>query len=300
MKQYSVLMSVYHKEKPDYLRQSMQSIYGQTVPTDDFVLVCDGPLTPELDKTIAEMQALFGGRLHTLRLLENQGLGRALNAGIKVCRHELVARMDSDDISRPDRCERQLKVFADHPELSLVSGTVEEFSDSIEHVYASRRVPAHQAEILAFAKQRNPFNHPCIMYKKSHVEAAGGYQDFFLLEDYYLWIRMLQQGMQGQNIQEPLLWMRGGSAMYKRRGGWKYFLSQHELLKYMYRTRWINIMQYLFGTFIRLGVSMAPNAIRNIIFSDMLRTKDKRISGGGKSLALIGQLRLIESVRCYA
>lgn len=273
MKQYSVLMSVYHKEKPDYLRQSMQSIYGQTVPTDDFVLVCDGPLTPELDKTIAEMQALFGERLHTLRLVENQGLGRALNAGIKACRHELVARMDSDDISRPDRCERQLKVFADHPELSLVSGTVEEFSDSIEHVYASRRVPAHQAEILAFAKQRNPFNHPCIMYKKSHVEAAGGYQDFFLLEDYYLWIRMLQQGMQGQNIQEPLLWMRGGSAMYKRRGGWKYVKSQYALLRYMHLTGFISLPALLLSASIRTAAAIVPNSLRASLFQWMMRTK---------------------------
>lgn len=273
MKQYSVLMSVYYKEKPDYLRQSMQSIYGQTVPTDDFVLVCDGPLTPELDKTITEVQALFGGRLHILRLSENQGLGRALNAGIKVCRHELVARMDSDDISRPDRCERQLKVFADHPELSLVSGTVEEFSDSIEHVYASRRVPAHQAEILAFAKQRNPFNHPCIMYKKSHVEAAGGYQDFFLLEDYYLWIRMLQQGMQGQNIQEPLLWMRGGSAMYKRRGGWKYVKSQYALLRYMHLTGFISLPAFLLSVSMRTAAAVVPNSLRASLFQWMMRTK---------------------------
>lgn len=271
MKQYSVLMSVYYKEKPDYLRQSMQSIYRQTVPTDDFVLVCDGPLTPELDKTIAEMQARFGGRLHVLRLLENQGLGRALNAGIKSCRHELVARMDSDDISRPDRCERQLQVFANHPELSLVSGTVEEFTGSIENVYASRRVPAQQAEILAFAKQRNPFNHPCIMYKKSHVEAAGGYQDFFLLEDYYLWIRMLQQGMQGQNIQEPLLWMRGGSAMYKRRGGWKYVKSQRKLFRYMFRSGFISYRQYCLQSFMRMAGAAMPNTLRETLFHAFLR-----------------------------
>lgn len=277
--EYSVLMSVYQKEQPDYLRQSMQSIYGQTMPTDDFVLVCDGPLTPELDKTITEMQKLFGGRLHILRLSENQGLGRALNAGIKACRHEFVARMDSDDISRPDRCERQLKVFADHPELSLVSGTVEEFSDSIEHVYASRCVPAHQDEILAFAKQRNPFNHPCIMYRKSHVEAAGGYQDFFLLEDYYLWIRMLQQGMQGQNIQEPLLWMRGGSAMYKRRGGWKYVKSQYALLRYMHATGFINLPAFLLSAFMRIVAAVAPNALRALLFQRMMRTNQRdRIS----------------------
>jgi glycosyltransferase involved in cell wall biosynthesis len=279
MNEYSVLMSVYHKEKPEYLRESMQSIYGQTVPTDDFVLVCDGPLTKELDTVIAEMQEKFGPRLRVCRLLENQGLGRALNFGMKACKNELIARMDSDDISRSDRCERQLQVFKGHPEYSLVSGIVEEFTGSPEHVYARRIVPEHQEGIVAFAKKRNPFNHPCIMYKKSHVEAAGGYQDFFLLEDYYLWIRMLQQGMQGCNIQKPLLWMRAGSDMYKRRGGWKYFLSQRRLLQYMYQTGFITGRQYLLGVIVRLGASMAPDSLRSLLFSKALRTMSKN-SGG--------------------
>jgi glycosyltransferase involved in cell wall biosynthesis len=279
MNEYSVLMSVYHKEKPEYLRESMQSIYGQTVPTDDFVLVCDGPLTKELDTVIAEMQEKFGPRLRVCRLLENQGLGRALNFGMKACKNELIARMDSDDISRSDRCERQLQVFKGHPEYSLVSGIVEEFTGSPEHVYARRIVPEHQEGIVAFAKKRNPFNHPCIMYKKSHVEAAGGYQDFFLLEDYYLWIRMLQQGMQGYNIQKPLLWMRAGSDMYKRRGGWKYFLSQRRLLQYMYQTGFITGRQYLLGVIVRLGASMAPDSLRSLLFSKALRTMSKN-SGG--------------------
>ena len=183
---YSVLMSVYYKEHPEYLRQSMQSIYDQTVPTDDFVLVCDGPLTPELDAVIADMQDQFGPRLRVCRLLKNGGLGKSLNFGIKQCKNDLVARMDSDDISRPDRCKRQLAVFADHPDYSIVSGIVEEFSDTPDNISVRRVVPEGQSEIIAFAKKRNPFNHPCVMYKKSAVEAAGGYQDFYLLEDYYL------------------------------------------------------------------------------------------------------------------
>ena len=111
---YSVLMSVYYREKPEFLRQSMESILHQTVPTDDFVLVCDGPLNPELDAVIAQMQQAFGPVLYVLRLKQNGGLGKALNAGIQHCKNELVARMDSDDISRPDRCEKQLKVFLQH------------------------------------------------------------------------------------------------------------------------------------------------------------------------------------------
>lgn len=268
---YSVLMSVYYKEHPDYLRQSMQSIYDQTVPTDDFVLVCDGPLTPELDAVIADMQQQFGPRLNVCRLLKNGGLGKALNFGIKQCKNDLIARMDSDDVSRPDRCKRQLAVFQDHPEYSLVSGIVEEFSDTITNVSVRRIVPEHQNDIIAFAKKRNPFNHPCIMYKKRDVEAAGGYQDFYLLEDYYLWIRMLQQGFIGYNLQEPLLWMRAGSDMYKRRGGWKYVQSQRDLFKYMAQTGFITASQYQIQSAIRLIGAVVPNWLRAFLFKQILR-----------------------------
>lgn len=269
---YSVLMSVYYKEHPDYLRQSMQSIYDQTVPTDDFVLVCDGPLTPELDAVISGMQQQFESRLHVCRLSKNGGLGKALNFGIGQCKNDLVARMDSDDVSRPDRCQRQLAIFQNHPEYSLVSGIVEEFSDTITNVSVRRIVPEHQDDIITFAKKRNPFNHPCIMYKKSDVEAAGGYQDFYLLEDYYLWIRMLQNGFIGYNLQEPLLWMRAGNDMYKRRGGWKYVQSQHNLFKYMAQTGFITGRQYQVQSVVRLIGAVVPNWLRAFLFKKILRS----------------------------
>ena len=274
-------MSVYYKEKTEYLQQSMESILHQTIPASDFVLVCDGPLTPELDSVIEKMQQQFGTVLHVHRLKENGGLGKALNAGLEQCTCELVARMDSDDVSRPDRCEKQLQIFAEHPEYSLVSGIVEEFDGNIHHVTGRRVVPETQEKIIQFAKKRNPFNHPCIMYKKSAVQAVGSYQDFYLLEDYYLWIRMLQHGYLGYNIQKPLLWMRAGSDMYKRRGGWTYFLSQRKLLYYMHQSKFISYSQYLMGTFIRLGVAMAPNHFRSFIFNNILRRKMNKSSTGG-------------------
>lgn len=268
---YSVLMSVYYKEKTEYLWQSMQSIYDQTVPTDDFVLVCDGPLTSELDAVITIMQGKFDSRLHVYHLEKNGGLGNALNVGIKHCKNELVARMDSDDISRPDRCQKQLNVFSKNPVYSIVSGIVEEFSDDISNATACRVVPEHQQDIINFAKKRNPFNHPCVMYKKSVVEAVGGYQDFYLLEDYYLWIRMLQNGVQGYNIQEPLLWMRAGSDMYKRRGGWKYAQSQQALFKYMAQTGLITKGQYQLQSLIRFVSSSIPSKVRKFLFKQILR-----------------------------
>ena len=270
---YSVLMSVYYRENAEYLRTAMDSIWDQTIPTDDFVLVCDGPLNEGLDVVIEVMEKKHPDMLHVVRLEKNGGLGNALNEGIKHCKHELVARMDSDDISRLDRCERQLKVFQEHPDISVVSGIVEEFTTPTDQIEARRVPPETQNEIVQFAKKRNPFNHPCVMYKKSAVEAAGGYQDFYLLEDYFLWIRMLQKGSQGYNLQEPLLWMRAGSDMYKRRAGWKYAKSQKALFKYMKGSGFISGSQYMQSVVVRTASSLMPNWLREFMFKTVMRKK---------------------------
>lgn len=268
---YSVLMSVYYKEKPEFLNQAIESIQSQTLPTDDFVLVCDGPLNKELDAVIAVKQQEMGTSLNVIRLIKNGGLGNALNEGIKHCKHELVARMDSDDIAYPNRCEKQVGVFNTHTEVSICSGIVEEFTIDPNIVDAKRVPPESNTKILEFAKKRNPFNHPCVMYKKSAVEAVGSYQDFYLLEDYYLWLRMLMSGYQGYNIQEPLLHMRAGSDMYLRRAGWKYAKTQAKLFKFMKNSGFIGKGQYIKSCLIRSGSALAPNWLRKFMFEKVLR-----------------------------
>ena len=268
---YSVLMSVYHKEKPEYLKQAIESIQMQTLSTNDFVLVCDGPLNEPLDSVIAAKQQEMGESLHVVRLVKNSGLGNALNEGIKHCKNELVARMDSDDIAYPDRCGKQIAVFNTHSEVSICSGIVEEFTTDPNTVDTKRVPPETNEEIVEFAKKRNPFNHPCVMYKKSAVEAVGSYQDFYLLEDYYLWLRMLMAGYQGYNIQEPLLHMRAGSDMYLRRAGWKYAKTQAKLFKFMKQQGFIGNGQYIKSCVIRSGSSLAPNWLRKFMFERVLR-----------------------------
>ena len=270
-KGYSVLMSVYHKEKPEYLKQAIASIQAQTLPTDDFVLVCDGPLNDALDAVIAKKQQEMGETLNVVRLAKNGGLGNALNEGIRHCKNELVARMDSDDIAYQDRCEKQIAVFYAHPEVSVCSGIVEEFTSTPDVVDAKRVPPEAHEEIVEFAKKRNPFNHPCVMYKRSAVEAVGSYQDFYLLEDYYLWLRMLMAGYQGYNIQEPLLHMRAGSDMYLRRAGWKYAKTQARLFKFMKSQGFIGEGQYIKSCVIRSGSALAPNWLRKLMFEKVLR-----------------------------
>ena len=271
--QYSVLMSVYAKEKAEYLRSAMNSMWEQTLPTNDFVLVCDGPLNDELDKVIDEMRQEHYATLNVVNLEKNSGLGNALNIGIKYCKNELIARMDSDDISRLDRCERQIQVFRDCSEIGICSGVVEEFMGSIDQIKAKRILPETHDKIQIFAKKRNPFNHPCVMYKKDAVEKAGGYKEFYLLEDYYLWIRMLQNGVIGYNIQQPLLWMRAGSDLYKRRSGWKYMRSQKALFKYMLDSEFISKSQYKRSILLRSLSSLSPNWLREAMFKTVMRKK---------------------------
>lgn len=268
---YSVLMSVYYKENSEYLKQAIESIQAQTFPTDDFVLVCDGPLNQELDSVIKKKQQEMKNILNVVQLKKNAGLGNALNKGIQQCKNELVARMDSDDISYPDRCEKQLMVFNTYPEISVCSGIVEEFATNPKVVESRRVPPETQEEIREFAKVRNPFNHPCVMYKKPDVEAVGSYKDFYLLEDYYLWVRMIMAGYQGYNLQEPLLHMRAGTDMYMRRGGLKYAKTQEKLFRFMKNNGFISKGQYIKNCVIRGESSLAPNWLRKFVFEKVLR-----------------------------
>lgn len=268
---YSVLMSVYFKEKPEYLKISIESMMNQTVPTNDFVLVCDGPLTPELDTVISSMQQKYSDILRVIRLKENRGLGHALQVGVCECNNDLIARMDSDDISRPYRCEKELEIFKFHPELSIVGGIIEEFSTTPDIVDARRTVPEYNEEIINFSKIRNPFNHPSVMYRKQDVLKAGNYSDIRYIQDYYLWIDMLILGMKGYNIQEPLVWMRADNNLFKRRSGKLYGKIQINLFKKMRNANYITYRQYMKSIIIRSCSAAMPNWLRQFMFKKILR-----------------------------
>ena len=269
---YSVLMSVYHKEKPEFLIQSMDSIYNQTIKTNDFVLICDGPLNEELDKAIELEKEKFGDILNVVRLPENKGLGNALRVGVEICKNELIARMDSDDISKRDRCEKQLRVFNENEGVSVVGGWIEEFTDTIEVINSMRVVPETNKEIIEFSKFRSPFNHPTVMYKKNDVLKAGNYRsDIRNTQDYYLWIDMLTKGYKGYNIQESLLWMRANSNLFKRRAGKEYLKLQINLLNIMKERKYISNFQYIKSFTLRTLSSLAPNWLRKLMFKKVLR-----------------------------
>lgn len=271
MGEYSVLMSVYAKEKPEFLRESMMSMYEQTVPTDDFVLVCDGPLNDELDKVIDEMQEKFGKVLHVVRLSENRGLGYALNAGVKECKNELIARMDSDDVAVKDRCERELKIFEEKPEMVIVGGYVGEFENEPENIKTIRKVPEDTKQMLGFVKKRNPLNHPTVMFKKQEVIDAGNYQNVRFCQDYFLWVELLSKGCECYNIQDVIVYMREDEGTFRRRSGKKYYEIQKKLAKKMREKKMMSTLEYQKYVTVRLCSAFAPNWMRQALFVKFMR-----------------------------
>ena len=266
MEKYSVLMSLYKKEKPAYLRLAVDSMLNQTVKPDEIVLVEDGPLTDELYAVLDE----YGDKLTRVRNEKNLGL--ALNVGLKACRNELVARMDTDDISKPERCEEQLRYFEQHPETDIVGGDIAEFIGDETNIIGKRMVPQTNAEIREYMKKRCAFNHMSVMYKKTAVEAAGGYQNWFWNEDYYLWIRMWLNGAVFGNTGTVLVNVRTGEEMYQRRGGKKYFKSEKGLQDYMLGHRMIGFGTYAMNVSKRFIVQeMLPNSVRGWVFRKFAR-----------------------------
>lgn len=270
MNKYSVLMSVYDKEKPEYFRQSIESILTQTVKADEFVIVCDGPLTRQLEQILEEYIAKSPELIKIVRLETNRGLGTALNEGLCYCSNEIVARMDSDDIAFPDRMEKQLLIM-EREKADIISGTVIEFTENIKNELARRSLPQEQEAIRRFARRRNPFNHPAVMYRKEYVMAAGGYKDFWLFEDYFLWLRMLSAGCTAYNIQEPVLYMRSGDAMYERRGGIRYAKQIIKFRWYMFWHGYAGLTDFIVTAGGHTLVALLPNCLRKKFYERILR-----------------------------
>ncbi len=273
MENYSVLMSVYKKEKAEFLKQSCESIFAQTHLTDDFVLVCDGPLTDELDAVIFDMQKAHPEILNVLRFDQNRGLGPALNDGLATCKNRLVARMDSDDIAPEYRCELQLDAFSKNEKLTIIGGAIEEFEGSVENILSKKPMPQTNDEIYSYARRRCPFNHPTVMYDRDFVLKVGGYPDIPLHEDYGLWINLLKAGAMAQNINKTLCFMRVDSGLYGRRGGFKYLKTALKFRYHIYRLGFSSFIDMIYTCLALMLVCVVPTSLRKSIYKKFLRRK---------------------------
>lgn len=271
MEKYSVLMSLYIKEKPVYLKQSLESMLNQTVLPDEIVIVKDGPITTELEEVLKEYKHKFPDLFNIVESEKNIGLGMALNLGLENCKNELVARMDTDDISLPERCERQLQAFKDDNDLVIVGTTVDEFYDNPKEIISSRVVPTTHKEIYRFAKRRSPFNHPTVMYKKSKVLASGGYSDLRRNQDVDLFGRMLFAGAKAKNIGESLLLFRSNIDLSKRRSSWENTKSYISTIYKFWRIGYSSFLDIVIVGIGQTVMFLCPVKIQQWLYTKFLR-----------------------------
>ena len=266
-----MLMSVYAKEKPEYFRESIESMLTQTLLPDEIVIVKDGPLTETLDRVIHEYEEKYPNMFNVCVSDKNIGLGKALNLGLECCRNELVARMDTDDISKRDRCEKQLRMFEKNPELAIVGSYVDEFYSTPDEVVSVRVVPENHEDIYNFAKKRSAFNHPAVMYRKSKVLENGGYADLRRNQDVDLFGRMLFSGCKAENIGESLLYFRSNDALAKRRKSWENTKSYIDTIKRFWKMGYASFTDYMIVAVAQIGMFVLPVKVQHLVYKMFLR-----------------------------
>lgn len=267
----SVLMSICSRDGAGYLDAAIESIVNQTKPADEIVIVKDGTLTNELSCLIEQWQQKHPGLLKIVSLPENSGLGVALQQGLKTCSYNIITRMDADDISCPERFEKQLQFLQDNPGIAVVSSWMACFEDDPNDILFIRRMPQKYENIRRVAKYRNPILGASVMFRRSEVEAVGGYTDLRRNQDYHLWVRMLLKGSKITCIPEPLYKVRCDRNFLKRRTELKHAISMIKLQKEFVKMGFISYPQYLFNIGVRISACILPVPVTRFIRTKLLK-----------------------------
>jgi glycosyltransferase involved in cell wall biosynthesis len=288
---FSVIMSIYKSDVPEYVQIAFESMLNQTRLPDEIVVVADGPVPDSLKQVIDNLQfsrlavARRSGKAE--RIIDNEklpvevaylpqeknrGLGEALRIAVENAKYDYLARMDADDICLPDRFEKQMKCFEEDPELSLVGGMITEFVDTPENIVDKRILPLEDKEIKRFMKSRCGVNHVTVIFKKEDLLKAGNYRSDYRQEDYYLWARMMKAGCKFKNIPDVVVNVRSGYDQFARRSGWNYYLDHCAIFRFMYREGLISFPRLVYNYVVR-GIiqGLMPNWLRTWTYQHMLR-----------------------------
>ena len=269
---FSVLMSVYAKEQPEFLATALKSnLEDQTLLPDEMILVCDGPLTEALDAVILQFEANYPDVLRVFRLSENGGLGKALNYGLEQCRYEWVARSDSDDVCDNHRFEKQMRYLREHPEVDILGSYIDEFKTNWQEPFRQKQMPLNHEALVQMAKSRNPINHMSVVFRKSVILTAGSYQHLPLMEDYYLWVRAICNGATLANIDQYLVHARVGNGMVHRRGERVQISSRKVLDQYMLSQGMLGKVKAVKNMIYITGFTCCPNWVRTFVYDKLLR-----------------------------
>ncbi|MDH3000856.1 amylovoran biosynthesis protein AmsE [Chelonobacter oris] len=265
--QFSVLLSIYYKENVNHFSMAMKSIWhDQTIKPDEIILVEDGVLTDELYQEILHWKTILGEKLKIAELPKNRGTGYAKNIGLSICRYPLVLIMDTDDISLPDRFEKQINYMINNPDIDVLGGQIQEFLQIQNDIESSRVVPILHKDIKKLALKRNPFNHMTVCIKKDAMLSVGGYHHHLFMEDYNLFLRLLAKGYTCHNLAECLVDVRIGNAMHARRRGIVYMKSEWELAKLKIELNLQNQFLAYFYFILRLLPRLLPSVLLGLLY----------------------------------
>ena len=273
-KAISVAMSVYKNDDATFLRVALDSVIDQTLKPKEIVVVGDGPVPETLQECIGkakEKAALEGIALKWLPQPVNRGLGEALRIACDNCSYDYIARMDSDDICLPDRFEKQMRVFDEHPEVGMVGGMITEFVGSPDNIVDSRVLPLDNEGIYRMMQTRCGVNHVTVIIRKSDLMEAGNYSGRFRQEDFYLWARMMKNKVVIQNIPDVVVNVRSGADQFARRGGMKYFHEHMKVFKFMYHEGLISYPVLLENYCLRFAQVAFPTKLRTWVYQHLLR-----------------------------
>lgn len=264
------LLPVYRQDNPMHFQTALMSVLHQTSPADEILVICDGPLTDEHERVLDKINAK--SCLRVIRNKTNKGLAAALNLGLRHAKHNLVARMDADDISVLDRFEIQKKLFEDDPDLIILGGLIEESTEDRRYRLGTRWVPQTHKEILRYAKRRCPFNHMTVMFRREEILKLGGYVDFKSVgDDYFLWIQALLAGYKCGNLHSTLVLVRAGESLTNRRRGRTYWRAELEMLQKMRSVSFLNPVQYWYSVILRLLLRHLPVGFLDFCYKKILR-----------------------------
>jgi len=270
--QFSVLISVYRSEEPIILDRALKSIWDdQILKPDQIVLIKDGSLGPNLDKVIEKWATVMGTSLDIICNPVNIGLGNSLRKGVHHCKYDLIARMDDDDISMPNRFFEQIKFLKNNPEVDILGSNVSEFSKDEMIQTSFRKVYTNHETIIKNAKIQCPFNHPSVIFKKKVYLNAAGPKSLFHMDDWHVWVLMIINGAICANIDKNLLKMRGGIDQMRRRGGWTYLIQEIKLHKEFYDIKFINLIEFLRNAALGIIIRLLPTVFRQIIYKHIIR-----------------------------
>ena len=274
--QFSVSMCVYGRDNPNDFDVAIYSIVNQTIKPNEIVLTVDGPIYGIIENIIEKYRKQLADSTISFKVIyleKNVGHGEARRICFEQCTFDLIALMDADDISVPERFEKQIEYLIKHPRLSVVGGNIQEFIGNPENCVGKRIVPERDGDIKSYMKKRCPMNQVTVMFKKEDVISVGGYIDWYCEEDYYLWIRLALAGYKFGNVSENLVNVRVGKEMYGRRGGVKYFCSEAKLQSFMLKNKMIRFPRYVINVLERLILQvLMPNKLRGFVFQKIART----------------------------